>query len=597
MISVVKKLWSLFNHKDKKRIVVLLFFVFSGTLFELLGFGIILPFLAVMADPGAITSNQYIHLLYIFISPPSVNIFILWMGLFIIFIFLLKNAYLFFITYYQFWFSTRIHAFLSSRLFRSYLANPYTFHLKRNSAQLLRNMDLISSIINGVLNPVVLLISDTILVSSIFIILLMTDYLSAIIVLLFSSIVIWVYFTMVKKRLHSLGVRQTKIGEVLFKQFNQGLGSIKESKILGRSGFFDEIYTSHIYERNNIWKWTQSVGVLPAYILETVMVSLIILVMILAIYRGFNKESILLTISFFGIASVRLLPSIKRMNSSLSTIHFYTPSLDEVYTDIKYSEMHPIPLSLLPESVNISFQNKIELKEISFAYEGSNDYTIKNLSLTIKKNNTVGFVGETGCGKTTVIDIILGLLEPQKGTVFIDEFDIKNGPASWQRKIGYIPQQIYLMDDTILSNIALGIPDNDVDLKKISNAIKLAQLEEFIKELPKGLYTTIGELGVRLSGGERQRIGIARALYNEPELLIMDEATSSLDNSTEDSFMKAIDSLSGKRTMIIIAHRLTTLKNVDTIFVMSDGQIIDKGKHEELLKTCPEYIKMNRKLL
>jgi len=592
MKSLLSKIWYIFDRKDKVKIGFLFLLILSGTFFEILGFGVIIPFLMIISKPEVVQENVYIKTVYDFISPGTTNEFLAWMSLFIILTFVLKNSYLFFIQYFQFSFSTSEHHKLTSRLFRSYLNSPYTFHLQRNSAQLLRNIGIVLSIINGILLPLISMITDLLLIISILFILMFADLTSAIIVFGFIGTVSVIYSAVFKKKLRNLGERQKYINAMLIKQFNQGLGSIKESKILGREHFFDKIYSQYLFDYNKTSRWQQSITVMPRFIIETSMVTMVLFVMLLAIFRGYNTESIFLTLSFFAIASIRLMPSLNRINGSLTVVRFYIPGLEEVYSDLKMSESYKEPIPYEEISDPIIFQKEIKLDCIDFSYDGSRKSALKHFSLTIPKNSSVGLVGETGAGKTTTVDIILGLLKPQHGNVYVDGVNIHEKLPSWQRKVGYIPQQIYLMDDTITANIAFGIPDEEVDLQKVHNAVRLAQLKEFINELPDGLETVIGELGIRLSGGQRQRIGIARALYNDPELLIMDEATAALDNETERAFMEAIESLSGERTIIIIAHRLTTVESVDKLFFLSKGQLITSGSYSELLETCPTFRQM-----
>jgi len=589
MKALLAKLLYLFNKKDRMKIFILFILILSSTFVEILGFSAIIPFIVTVSKPEIVQENIYVKAIYDWISPNSINGFIVWLALLIIATFVFKNIYLSFIQYYQFSFLSRKHHELSSRLFRSYLNNPYSFHLQRNSAQLLRNTQIVNGVVFCVLFPIITIASSIILILSIMILLSVVDTISALLIFGFIGIISLFYFLVVKKKLKIFGEKIVYLSGMIIKQFNQGLGSIKESKILGREHFFDKSYSQYLYEFVRVSKWQRFINVIPRPLIETSLVALILFVMIFAIARGQNTESVLIFLSFFGMAAIRLMPSIIKINGALSQIRFYKRALDEIYDDLRMSESYKEMLPYKEISEAFIFQKEIYLKNIDFSYNGTKNIALNNLSLLISKNTTVGLVGESGAGKTTTVDLILGLLNPKSGIIYVDDVDIHENLSSWQRKAGYIPQQIYLMDDTIKANVAFGIPEKDIELDKVNNAIKLAQLEKFINELPEGLETTIGESGVRLSGGQRQRIGIARALYNEPELLIMDEATAALDNETERAFMEAIESLSGKRTIIIIAHRLTTVENVDKIFFMSNGALIASGSYEELLGTCCEF--------
>ena len=589
MKELLTKIWYLFDKKDKIKIYLLFFLILSGTFTEILGFAAIIPFLLIISKPEVIQQNIYIKTVYDLIAPSSYNQFIAWIILFIIAVFLFKNLYLIFVKYFQFNFTTNIHNKLASRLFRSYLNSPYTFHLQRNSAQLLRNLGIVLSIISGIFLPLIRILTDLLLIIMVVGILMIVDFLSTLIIFGFMGLISATYFFIIKRKQRDFGQRYNHINTLLIKQFNQGLGSIKESIILGRGYYFDKFYSQYLSELNKISKWQQLTNSLPRYIVETSLVALILSIMLIMLAGGNDMQSVLITMSFFGMASVRLMPSISTLNSSINLINFYIPSLEEIYSDLKMSEYYKAPIKYEKIYDPIIFQKEIKLEQIDYTYDNSEKSVLKHINFKIPKNNTVALVGETGAGKTTVVDIILGLLKPHHGNVLVDGVNIHEKLTSWQRIAGYIPQQIYLMDDTITTNIAFGLPEEEVSMKKVNNAVRMAQLEEFINELPHGLNTIVGELGVRLSGGQRQRIGIARALYNDPELLIMDEATSSLDNETERAFMESIESLSGKRTIIIIAHRLTTVEKVDTIFFMSKGQLIASGSYNELLNTCTEF--------
>ncbi|NQV18413.1 MAG: ABC transporter ATP-binding protein/permease [Armatimonadetes bacterium] len=592
MKELLSKIWYLFDKKDKRKICFLSILILTGTFIEILGFSVIIPFLMVISKPEIIQENIYFKTAYELISPNSYNQFLVFVTFIIIIVFVLKNSFLFFIEYYKFKFTTTEHYKLTSRLFRSYLKNPYAFHLQRNTAQLLRNIGLVIGVISGIVLPLIRLVTDSFLIIIIFILLMVIDFTSALIVFGVLGLISILYFLLIKKKLKKYGERQKNIQGILIKQFNQGLGSIKESKILGREHFFDKTYSKYLFEFSKISKYQQSINAFPRFIIETTMVSLVLFIVLFALVRGYAIESILIALSFFGLASVRLMPSIGRINSSLMMIRFYIPSLEEVYADLKMSASNKKRITNKDISDQIGFKEEILLDNIDFSYESSKIPALKKLSIRIPKNSTIGLVGETGAGKTTVVDVILGLLIPQNGHVYVDGVNIHEKLTSWQRKAGYIPQQIYLMDDTIANNIAFGIPKEEVDLQKVNNALRLAQLQEFIDELPHGLETIIGELGIRISGGQRQRIGIARALYNDPELLIMDEATAALDNETERAFMESIESLSGKRTIIIIAHRLTTIEKANIIFFLSKGQLLASGSYAELLEKIPEFRKM-----
>jgi ATP-binding cassette, subfamily B, bacterial PglK len=341
-----------------------------------------------------------------------------------------------------------------------------------------------------------------------------------------------------------------------------------------------------LLSKTEIFRETISQSVRP--IMESIAVIGMLFIVLFLLQQGHSIGILASILALFALAIQRLLPAINSIVGEYNKLRYHVYSVKPVYEDIinfrKYSKENK------KENIEkTTLKDKIELKNISYTYPESKEEVLKNISLSIPKEKAVGFVGATGSGKTTLIDLILGLLEPTKGNILVDGKDIRNNLKAWHKNIGYIPQFIYLSDDTIANNIAFGLTEKEIDQEKLKEAIEASQLDEFVKRLPNGLDTFIGERGIRLSGGQRQRVGIARALYNNPEILVMDEATSSLDNITEKFVIQAIENLKKERTVIIIAHRLTTVKNCDKLYLIKDGRIIDEGTYEELLKNNGDF--------
>ena len=349
---------------------------------------------------------------------------------------------------------------------------------------------------------------------------------------------------------------------------------------------FSEIYKNSPEKFANIQRKQSILTYLPKPVMETVCICSLLFAMIIKIaVVGSDISSFVTTLSVFAVAAFRMLPSFNKITGYISGMMFNKPSIDAVYKDLlEIEKLNNQKVAEQQDSQEIVFKETIELKQLSFHYPESEQWILKNANLKIAKNTSVAFIGASGAGKTTAADLILGILEPQEGTIAIDGTDIRKCMSSWHESIGYIPQTIYLMDDTIRANIAFGIPQSEVDEEAIQKALKEAQLDQFVVELPEGLDTIVGDRGVKLSGGQRQRIGIARALYRNPKVLILDEATSALDNETEKEVMQAIDGLHGTRTLIVIAHRLSTIKNCDKIYEVGDGTFHEKDKNEILAK-------------
>jgi len=319
---------------------------------------------------------------------------------------------------------------------------------------------------------------------------------------------------------------------------------------------------------------------------------LVLGVMIALLQFGEYPSSVLTTFSLFAVAAVRLMPTINRFTVNLVQIRFGIPSLNEIYSHLKDCEKYVTDVGERKSAERMVFEHQVELVDVSFQYEDAPNLSLDSILLSIPKNSTVGLVGASGAGKTTVVDVIIGLLKPAKGKIMVDGKDIHESFFSWQRQIGYIPQSIYLADDTVKNNVAFGSPIEAIDEDKVWKALELAQLDEFVRSAKDGLSTMVGENGVRLSGGQRQRIGIARALFYEPQILVMDEATAALDNETERVFMESIEKLGQKKTIIIIAHRLTTVKNCDIIFLLDQGRLIASGSYETLMSKSSEFRQM-----
>jgi len=435
-------------------------------------------------------------------------------------------------------------------------------------------------------------VTEIIVVLMLMAFLLWTETLSSLVVIVSLSIALSIFYLVIRRKLAILGEKYNFYNGQIIQQVNQGLGSIKETKILGREHFFDKIYSQNVKEISNIYHFQQVIGLLPRNYIETITITIILSIMIYLLSVGAEASSILVQVTIFAIAAIRLMPSLSRISAVFAVIKFYIPSLEEAYSDFIMCEKHTFSNVEAKDGEKFSFNNLISIKGISFIYENAKSEALKNISLDIEKKNSVAFVGPSGSGKTTTVDILLGLLKPNTGGVYIDGCDIEEGLRAWQSHIGYIPQQIYILDDIIKRNVAFGVLDKDIDEDKVWNALRVAQLEDFVKSLPDGLNAKVGEHGARVSGGQRQRIGIARALYHDPEVLVMDEATAALDNETEKAFMESIDSLSGKKTIVLIAHRLSTVQNCDKIFYLSKGKLVASGTYPELMEKSPEFKKM-----
>jgi ATP-binding cassette, subfamily B, bacterial PglK len=384
-------------------------------------------------------------------------------------------------------------------------------------------------------------------------------------------------------------IRQDQSGQMI-QWVNQSLGGIKETKVLGREPFFLNAFTksAQAYGKANLL-----VGLatqLPNQFIDTVLIAAVLLIVIFSLIQGRAIQSILPMLSLFAIAALRLMPSAKRIVSTITTIRYFKHAVDLIYQDLLVLETSSRSPTTADRSESTSpLKQLIELQNIHYLYPKATKPSLSGISLTIMKGESIAFIGSSGAGKTTMVDVILGLIQPTEGEILVDGKNIFTDLASWQRQIGYIPQSIYLSDDTIRSNIAFGLASEQINEEQVWSAVKAAQLEELVYSLPDRLNTLVGERGIRLSGGQRQRIGIARALYHNPEVIVMDEATAALDNTTEREFMQALESMSGHKTTIMIAHRLSTVKNCDRLYLMKNGTVVDTGTYKELLSRNREF--------
>jgi ATP-binding cassette, subfamily B, bacterial PglK len=591
MGKLVKKLFYLFSDREKIQIGLIFLLMLIGAGLETLGVGLIPAFVALLGNPEIIEQQKTLNWLYIQSGATSHQIFLLWVSTALLAIYLIKNIYLALLTYWQYYFLYEKQISLSSRLLRAYLNSSYTFHLQRNSADLVRNVTSeVPQIFAGVLIPMLILVTEIMVMSCIGILLAIAEPVSSAIAAIFLGISIFWLNRTINKQMSGQGlIRQQQSGQMI-QWVNQSLGGIKETKILGRETFFLKAFTKSTQAFGKANLFVGLATQLPNLFIDTVLIASVLLIVIFSLAQGREIQSILPMLSLFAIAALRLMPSAKRIVSTITTIRYLKYTVDLIYQDLVSLEtMSVSPTGKLPESSTDQLQQCIEMRNIHYQYPNATAPSLSEISLTITKGEAIAFIGTSGAGKTTIVDVILGLLTPSQGEILVDGKNILTNLASWQQQIGYIPQSIYLSDDTIRNNIAFGLASDEINEEQVWAAIKASQLEELIHSLPDQLDTLVGERGVRLSGGQRQRIGIARALYHDPEVIIMDEATAALDNTTEREFMRALESMTGQKTMIMIAHRLSTVKNCDRLYLMQSGKIICSGTYNELLSQSNEF--------
>lgn len=572
----------MFDRKDKMKLVGLAILMIIGSVLELLAVAVFNPFIEVLMQTSSIEDDSFLKLFFAHIHLNGIEQYLVVLSALIAVIYLVKNIYLSFLqnVILSFSYTTRMN--LATRLLTTYMNEPYTFHLSKNIAEMQRclqsDTSQFMSLINSCLQLTVEMVTCLALAAYLF----HTSHSITVVIGVLLLLCIGLFFMISKKVSSRLGRQNENYNAKLFQWINQSLGGIKELKILQREEYFIDSYKTNY--KKLIWgaRVNELIAALPKYIVETVaMVGLVFAIIIKLLFGHGALETFIPQIAVFAVAAFRLLPSVGRVNAYINSIMYNKASLDMIYDDLKEIDSEPVQeIEWQEKKEKWIFTKGVTVEHVSYHYPDSDVEVLHDISLEIPKGKTVALIGPSGAGKTTLADIILGLLPPVSGVVRMDQHNVYENLRSWREKLGYIPQSIYLSDDTIRNNVAFGIYEAQIDDNAIWKALEKAQLKEFVQGLEKGLDTYVGDRGVRLSGGQRQRIGIARALYHDPEILVLDEATSALDSSTEQAVMESIESLQGLKTMIIIAHRLTTIKNADLVYEVSGGNVTLRDKNE-----------------
>lgn len=581
---MLKKINYVLDRRQKINLLFLLLIIFVGAFVELLGVSAILPVVNVATSPETIEQTWYLSWLKQILGLQDAGQMLIVLSVILIIIYILKNVYVTMMYNMQYSFIFGNQKKLAVKLMDCYMHQDYLFHVSKNVAELQRN---VTSDVNGfftvVLNFLQFLAEISVCIVLV-LYLLMQDFVTTMAVAILLFVFVGLFAGLFKKILGEKGRKNREVNVQVTKWILQSFSGIKEIKVINAEDFFIYNYNKYYSQFATLQRQQSMLTFVPRPVMETVCIcGLLIAVILKLTIDSSDIASFIPTLSVFAIAAFRMLPSFNRITGYLGGIMFSKPSIDAIYQDLKEVEqLQRHRESIEKNEENMPLTKLIQMNQVSFKYPESDKWILKNADIEIKKNSSVAFVGASGAGKTTAADLILGLLEPTEGRILVDGTDIRTNMAAWHEKIGYIPQTIYLMDDTIRANIAFGIDEADINEAGIYNAIKEAQLDEFIAQLPDGIETEIGDRGVKLSGGQRQRIGIARALYRNPEVLVLDEATSALDNDTEKEVMEAIDSLHGTRTLIVIAHRLSTIQNCDEIYEVGNGKFQLKSKQEVL---------------
>lgn len=569
---MIKKLNYIFSTKDKIKIVLLTIIILIGSMLELLAISLFSPFIDGIVDQNAMMESTIMVYIYHFFSFKKYEYFLALLAVSIIAVYIIKNVYIIIEKNTIYKFAYRIQRTISTKLLKSYMEEPYTFHLNKNIAVLQRSMqEDTDQFAKAILHFMEMAAEACVcIVLGVYLFIVSKSITVVIVGLLLVCLGIFSYIN--KKYSRKWGEQGQEYKAKIYQWMNQSLSGIKDIKILDRSETFIKNYDNYMKKYVRVLRLNRLIGIMPKYIIEMVCMTGLLSAVLVKMFFGQKELSEFVPqLAIFAVAAFRLLPSVGRINEHLSAVIFATPSIDLIYHDLK--EIEDLHVEEIVKDEYWHFKKEIEVKRVTYAYPEGEGNVIENACFHIRKGETVAFVGSSGAGKSTIVDVLLGLLPPQQGKILVDGMDVYKNLRTWQKEIGYIPQTIYLSDDSIRNNVAFGIEEENIDEQAVIAALKQAQLYDFVDTLPEGLDTCVGDRGIRLSGGQRQRIGIARALYHKPEILVLDEATSALDNDTEAAVMEAIDSLKGQKTIIIIAHRLTTIKNADTVYEVKDGKV------------------------
>lgn len=599
MLNYLSKFLYVISAKKSSLLLLISSFLLTSML-DALGIGLVGPFIGLATNPKLISQNSWLDWVYIQTGFKSTTQFISLLGLAIVATFYIKSFLYFQVQRYVYEYSFAQQSKLRLRLMHAYLTVPYTFHLQKNSALLIQNIVNETQIFAySIAIPILNTAANLVVLFALLLLLATTDLpatVSILGILLFAFIIYYQF----KDKISRWGKDASESNTEMIRIINHGLGGLKEIRVIGCESYFENQIAIQVHRFATAASLANVFQFLPRIALESLLVTFVVGFASISLILNQNPQKLISVLGIFAVASLRLMPSASQFMSAIATLRHSSYSLDKLYFDLKELDMEQLEMkkgldllhsstsgSLLNlrhrESQVMPFVEEIILDKVTYRYPNVSEITLKDISLNIKKGQSIALIGKSGAGKTTLVDVILGLLMPDSGDIRVDGMSIYHNLRPWQKLLGYIPQSIFLIDDTIERNIAFGVPDHLIDLQRLEKAIQTAQLVELVEQLPDGAKTVVGERGVRLSGGQRQRIGIARALYHETEILVLDEATAALDNETENLVSEAIKSLSGTKTMIIIAHRLTTVEHCDCIYLMEKGRIIKSGSYREVV--------------
>ena len=582
MLKILKKLNVLLDAKQKRTMVIMVIMMIIGAILEACSISLIIPVIEVVIDENAVEKYEIVRVLYNGLHMQNLTQFALVIMSALIVTFVVKNIYLYWQQKFMYHFVYTNQFRTSERMMKNYLRKGYEFYLNADTAVIQRNITSDVNNMYALILSILQLVSESIVFVFLLGVLLLSDWMMTAMIAVLLIVTLWVIKSVIKPIMHKAGEDNQNYYSGLFKWISQTVQGIKEVKIAGKEQYFtDEYIKCGKGYVDAVQKYTLYNSI-PRLLIETICIIGMVSYMMLLVATGRDFTEMMPILSAFSVAAIRLMPCANRINNQLTSMAFYQPFFmgvsDNLQDEISGKNTD---MSFAKETdKKLPIQESIAMRDVTYHYPNSEVLIFDHADMEIPIGASVGIVGTSGSGKTTVVDILLGLLEVQTGGVYADGVNIKDEYRSWLKNVGYIPQLIFMLDDTILKNVAFGVPEDEIDMDRVWTVLKEAQMDEFVRSLPERLNTGIGERGIRISGGQRQRLGIARALYYDPEVLILDEATSALDNDTEAAIMDAINSLHGRKTLVIIAHRLQTIEKCDMIYRVEGGKAVIERKCE-----------------
>lgn len=573
-MTLLKKIYNILNKKQVADSFWQLFLMFISMLFEITSIGIVIPLIKITTDTEFQKTNKYFILFYDFLNKPKNEFVLLYLLFLLIILYSLKTFALTLITRSNYKFTFSLQTYFSQTLYEGYMSLPMSIHLQRNSSELIQNSTHVVGMTTSILVHLIMIATEIITATAILGFLFYIQPFGFLVLFFTFGTSYFVFNKITKEKILYHGKSYQNHEKKRLQYLQESFNSIKEIKILNKEKYFSEKYFSENKSSADSQFYQQSLQLLPRFYLELFGIISICIMVVGLVYNGIKFDNIIISLILFSGSAFRLIPSLNRITGALQFLRFATPVLDTLAQELNLINKQKI---IFDNKNKIKFNNKIEFKNICYTHHGANKPIFKNLTFEIPCKSMVAFIGSTGSGKSTIIDLFTGFIKPSSGIISIDSIDMNLNVRSWQSMIGYVPQNVSLIDDTLVRNIAFGIPDELIDMSKVIEVLNSTNLGTLVSDLPNGVHTKIGELGSRLSGGEKQRIGIARVLYFDKEILVLDEATSALDNNTESQIVEIINKFKNKKTIIIIAHRLSTIKNCDIIFELKEGEISIKN--------------------